>query len=177
VPHNTHELDAWVMATAPRAIAYARSLLVDWHRAEDVVQDCYCRLLARADIYDLPNDGLKLLLRAVTNACINATQRRRAIVELADDPASQVPSPDALAMHGELSDAVQAGLQLLPPLQRAALELKALGQTQSDIGLALGVSPSHAGVLIHRARRTLALQLAPFLEVSPVATQSSHDDA
>src|SRR5207248_8790329 len=69
------ELDAWVLETAPRALAYARSLLGDLDQAEDVVQDCYCRLLAKADVYDLPRDGLKLLFKAVGNACINRATR------------------------------------------------------------------------------------------------------
>src|SRR5262245_30361949 len=50
-------VDAWVRETLPRAVAYARSLLRDLPAAEDVAHDCYCRLLRRADIYDLPRDG------------------------------------------------------------------------------------------------------------------------
>ena len=51
------------------------SLIRDHAAAEDVAHDCYCRLLRRADIYDLPRDGTKLLYRAITNACINRFQR------------------------------------------------------------------------------------------------------
>ena len=57
------ELDAWVLATAPRAVAYARSLLRNPDDADDIVQDCYCRLIAKATVYDLPRDGFKILLR------------------------------------------------------------------------------------------------------------------
>ena len=168
-----HDLDAWVLATAPRAVAYARFLLRDPHQAEDVVQDCYCRLLAKADVYDLPRDGLKLLLRAVTNACINAKTRRRSFFRLvrSDGDAEAVADPtDAAAlpaeqylMHQELADAVADGLQRLPQQQRAAVQLKALGHTQQEIAKALGVTPANAGVLVHRARQALALYLTPFL--------------
>jgi RNA polymerase sigma-70 factor (ECF subfamily) len=164
------DLDAWVLETAPRAVAYARSLLRDPDRAEDVVQDCYCRLLARADVYDLPRDGLKLLMRAVTNACINLKTRRRPWFPLtrgdgeADDPpdAAAVP-PDQHLLHKELSAAVTAGLRTLPPRQRAALELKGLGHSQQEIADILNVTPTHAGVLVHRARQALAAYLTPFL--------------
>src|SRR5439155_26473074 len=47
-PAAPGNLDAWVLATAPRAVAYAAALLRDAVLAEDVVQDCYCRLLQKA---------------------------------------------------------------------------------------------------------------------------------
>lgn len=168
------DLDAWVLETAPRAVAYARSLLRDADDADDVVQDCYCRLLAKADVYDLPRDGLKLLLRAVTNACINLRTRRKPMFRLArpnadgDDVADDPPDPAAdgpadQLVHKELAEAVAVGLQILPPQQRAALELKSLGHSQQEIAEILDVTPTNAGVLVHRARLALANYLAPFL--------------
>ncbi len=171
---RSDELDAWVLATAPRAVAYARSLLRNPDDADDVVQDCYCRLLAKADVYDLPRDGLKLLLKAVTNACINLRTRRRPLFRLvraepdgseqADDPPDgRALVPEQSLAHRELGEAVAAGLAKLPPQQRAALELKSLGHSQQEIADALGVTPSNAGVLVHRARQALAGHLAPYL--------------
>ncbi len=168
------DLDAWVLATAPRAVAYARSLLKNPDDADDVVQDCYCRLLAKAGTYDLPRDGLKLLLTAVTNACINLRTRRRPFFRLvrtdpdgteqADDPADPgAAAPDERLAHRELADGIAAGLRTLPPQQRAALELKSLGHTQQDIAEILSITPSNAGVLIHRARHALAAYLAPLM--------------
>lgn len=172
------ELDAWVLETAPRAVAYARSLLRDPDDADDVVQDCYCRLLARADVYDLPRDGLKLLLRAVTNACINLRTRRKPTFRLtrpsadgyeADDPPdpAAVGAADSLA-HKELADAVAAGLRTLTQQQRAALELKSLGHSQQEIAEILDVTPTNVGVLVHRGRQALAKYLTPFLGGEPV---------
>jgi RNA polymerase sigma factor (sigma-70 family) len=168
------ELDAWVLATAPRAVAYARSLLHDSHSTDDIVQDCYLRLLAKAQVYDLPRDGLRLLLRAITNACINARTRRKPVLRLVradegsgqgveDPPDRAAVSPELNLMEQELRDAVAAGLLGLPPQQRAALELKTIGHTQQEIGDILSVSPANAGVLVYRARQALAAYLAPFL--------------
>lgn len=167
------DLDAWVLETAPRAVAYARSLLRNAVDADDVVQDCYCRLLARADAYDLPRDGLKLLLTAISNACINLRTRRKPAFRLVradgtedvaeDPPDPTAASPDERMVHRELADAVAAGLRTLPTQQRAALELKGLGHTQQEIAEILGVSASNAGVLVHRARQTLAAYLAPLM--------------
>jgi RNA polymerase sigma-70 factor (ECF subfamily) len=169
------DLDAWVLSTAPDAVAYAASLLRDRGAAEDVVQDCYCRLLQKADVYDLPRDGRKLLFESVTNACINRATRARLVLSL--DAASEdevtlhdvvadksAATPERALMHRELEQAVAAALATLPVAHRAALELKSLGHSLQDIGEALGVSPNYAGVLIHRARQAMAERLAPFLE-------------
>jgi RNA polymerase sigma-70 factor (ECF subfamily) len=166
------DLGAWVLASAPAAVAYAASLLRDRAAAEDVVQDCFCRLLQKADAYDLPRDGRKLLFRAVTNACLNRVSRGRPLLSLytgdgglhevvadrAAEPAERV------LMRRELEQAVAEALQELPPTQRAALELKSLGHSLQEIADALGVSPSNAGVLVHRARQATARRLAPHLE-------------
>jgi len=163
------------LATAPRAVAYAASLLRDAGRAEDVVQDCYCRLLQKATNYDLPRDGVKLLFRAITNACINLATRERPVLSLdtagrgGEDGPRYAPAdrsalqPERVLMYRELQQAVDEGLALLPLTQRAALQLKSLGHTQQEIAELLEVSVSNAGVLIHRARQTLAAHLAPFL--------------
>src|SRR5205823_6085807 len=117
-----------------RALAYATSLLRDRTRAEDVVQDCYCRLLQKAAAYDLPRDGLKLLLKAVSNACINLATRERRHLSLDAararndgpgwEPADHTSEePERVMMYHELERAVAAGLARLPVTHRAALEL------------------------------------------------------
>src|SRR4051794_34453271 len=75
-------IGAWVADTVRRALAYATTLVRDRAEAEDIVHDCYLRLMARSDRYDLPNDGTKLLFRSITNACINRGRRRAPVVSL-----------------------------------------------------------------------------------------------
>ena len=168
------DLDAWVLETAPRATAYARSLLGSIHEAEDIVQDCYCRLIAKAGTYDLERDGLKLLFTAIGNACINLRTRRKPAFSLSrpdgaggertEDPAdAKAVAPADLAVGNELEVAIAQGLRLLPTQQRAAVELKSFGYSQQEIAEMLGITTSNAGVLVHRARQTLAQYLAPYL--------------
>lgn len=88
------DLDDWVRATLPRALAYGRALLRDPAAAKDVVQDCYFRLLERAGRYDLPRDGLKILLRAVTNACIDRRGRERVLLSLDGEEGAAVEPAD-----------------------------------------------------------------------------------
>ncbi len=170
IPHDDSDpLSAWVLATAPRAVAYATSLLRDREKAEDVVQDCYCRLMAKAHVYDLPRDGLKLLLTAVSNACINLRSRRRSFVSLfsregrgteVEDRSAQEPGRRLL--DRELSEAIARGLARLPVRQRAAIDLKSQGLSLQEVAEILGVSPSNAGVLVHRARAAMEEYLAPY---------------
>ena len=168
-PDHPAALDTWVRSTLAGAVAYARSLLRDPATAEDVVHDCVCRLLRRADVYDLPNDGTKLLYRAITNACINDTQRARPVGSLDRDELGdrltdgRTAGPLEEAAASELEAALNRGMARLSVMQRAALELKALGHTLEDIADTLGLSNTNAGVLIHRARKALATELAVYL--------------
>ena len=177
-PDSNGTKEAWVLATLPRALAYATSLLRDRALAEDVAHDCYVRLLARADSYDLPRDGTKLLYTAITNACIDKNYRDRRMLSLEiDELASsegttsladkRACDPHELAAHHELEEALAGELNNLTVAQRGAVELKSLGYSLEEIAEALGTSLSNAGVLVHRARKILAERLAKFLENPP----------
>ena len=143
-----------------------------------MVHDCYVRLLEKADIYDLPADGTKLLYKAITNACIDRNYRDRSSLSLEialagelDGPRdvadTRTCDPQELASHRELEEAVACELGRLTVAQRGALELKSLGYSLAEIGEALAISPSNAGVLVHRARQALADRLARFWQEPP----------
>lgn len=166
-------LSTWIRESLPKALAFARSLVADRHAAEDVVHECICRLLEREDRYNLPRDGFKLLLRSIANACIDRSRRAGRIrwqtgLDAQSDWAHEFVDPRSvepyqLAVHRELETAVGEALRHLPLKQRAALELKSLGCSLSEIAETLEVSESHAGVLVHRARRALSRELECFL--------------
>jgi RNA polymerase sigma-70 factor (ECF subfamily) len=164
-------LDDWVRATLPRAVGYARALLRDPAAADDVVQDCYARLIERADRYDLPRDGLKILLRSVTNACIDRRARERVLLSLdgePDDPTGGVidrrsPDPPQEAIARELAERIEEALSKLPVGQRAAIHLTGLGYTLPEVAEMIGTTHGNARVLVHRARKTLEADLGPFL--------------
>jgi RNA polymerase sigma factor (sigma-70 family) len=169
------ELGRWIADTVQRALAYAVTLVRNRAEAEDIVHDCYGRLLTKSDRYDLPSDGTKLLYKAITNACINRTRRRPPVVSL--DAAEHEPGsggrslvdksdagPEHRAILGELEVAVAGALSELPVSQRAIVELRSLGHTSAEIAEMLEISHANARVLLHRARQTLATRLRPFIE-------------
>jgi RNA polymerase sigma factor (sigma-70 family) len=161
--------ETWVLAVGPRALAYALSLVHNATKAEDVVQECFYRLLRRASNYDLERDGLKLLFKAISNLCINLATREKTLLSLdstseADNDPFPFPDrtalrPDLILQHKELEEQVRQALQTLPPLQRAAVELRALGMSKDEIAETIGVTSTNAGVLVHRGRQTLAREL------------------
>jgi RNA polymerase sigma-70 factor (ECF subfamily) len=169
------ELGSWIADTVQRALAYATTLIRNRAEAEDIVHDCYSRLLARADRYDLPGSGTKLLYKAITNACINRTQRPPPVVSL-DAVGGGLGSashaladkaeagPEQHAIHGELEAAVAAALGELPVTQRAIVELRSLGHASAEVAEMLEISQANERVLLHRARQTLAMRLRPFIE-------------
>jgi RNA polymerase sigma-70 factor (ECF subfamily) len=174
LPEAFDEMHGWMVDILPRAVAYASSLLKDRSVADDVVHDCICRLILKADVYDLKLDGAKLLYRAVTHACFNHNSRERLHISLdgrgsSDSRAFEIEDRRMIApvqplLDRELERAIADALARLPMAQRAALELKSLGQSQQEIAEALETTLSNAGVLIHRARQAMARQLAPYLE-------------
>jgi RNA polymerase sigma-70 factor (ECF subfamily) len=176
-------LDAWAAEVIPRAVAYARTLVARPSDAEEVVHDALCRLLGHKE-YDLISDGSKLLFRSITNACINRRKRRRELVSLdamSEGGASWAalrdwkPADPAEAAAGrELNAAIQAALADLPVMQRAAVELKSMRYSLEEIAGMLDVSASNAGVLIHRARRTLAQRLAPYFPERETAREMNY---
>ncbi|HWA99666.1 MAG TPA: RNA polymerase sigma factor [Pirellulales bacterium] len=166
---DRHPLDAWVLNTLPRAVRYAQSLLMNSSDADDLVHDCYCRLLQKSSRYDLARDGTKLLYRSITNACIDRARKvqRTVSIHRGDDDEStdhmmidtKSETPAAIVARRELNDAIGLALAGLPVEQRAALELKSMGYSLAEIAQAIEVSESNAGVLVHRARRAVADQL------------------
>jgi len=167
-------LERWLVAVVPRAIAYARSLTSRPDDAEDVVHDVICRLLRHRE-YDLLADGERILFRSITNACISRRGRAREMAsldtrspetgDLVEQPEAPAESdPVAAAVTGELAAAVRRELAGLPPLQRAAVELKAMDRSLREIAEILDVTPANAGVLVFRGRKLLAERLAPYLQ-------------
>ncbi len=163
--------EAWILSTLPRALAYAASLLRDRSLVEDVVHDCYVRLLRKQGVYDLPRDGTRLLYKAITNACVDLNHRERTFVSLDRDfdtgsshtiADERTPGPLPAAIGDELEEALASGLARLPQSQRSALELKSLGHSHREIAEALGTSESNAAVLVHRARKELTMFLGSF---------------
>jgi len=164
-------LGVWIARTVQPALAYAITLVRNRHDAEDIVQECYRKLLARSGHYDLPRDGDKLLYKSITNACINLIQRRPATTNIDDLRDAVFPPgaedgrpPESRLIQREMEKAIEQALADLPVNQRAVLELSSLGHSLVDVAEMVDVSHANARVLLHRARQSVAEKLKVFRE-------------
>jgi RNA polymerase sigma-70 factor (ECF subfamily) len=85
--------------------------------------------------------------------------------EFPENPPADLSAPDPAeaASGGELATALRAALSALDPVQAEVFCLVCLdGLDYSEAAVALGVTASHAGVLLHRARAALRERLAAF---------------
>jgi RNA polymerase sigma-70 factor (ECF subfamily) len=140
---------------------------------EDVVQEVFLRVVrARAD-YRPEARFTTWLYRIVFNLCANERERRRPAgsldqerEELGETRADERLAPPAEGLErGDVVLAVRAAIGRLPERQRMALVLAKYEELPYDeIGRVLGVSEKAIKSMVHRARETLRVELAAFLE-------------
>ena len=148
---------------AGRLAAIARREGVAPIDALDVVQDAFHTLLQRpeaASLRDRPDEAARLLAVIVRNAARNARRRHhraRPHVELAGlELEASEPPPDAALDHAETSAQLAGCMARLGEIHRHVITLRVLEELSGDeAARALGVTPGHVAVLLHRARKQL----------------------
>jgi RNA polymerase sigma-70 factor, ECF subfamily len=146
---------------------------------EDMVQEVFLRLIRARDRYQPTARFTTWLYRIVFNLSVNETQRARGRATWSlDQPIGadgeglchdaldeDTPDPSAGLARDDAVEAVRAAIAELPQKQRMALVLaKYEDMPYAEIGSVLGSSEKAIKSLIHRARETLRVRLAPFLE-------------
>ena len=156
------------------------------HEAEDLVQETYVRAWRAFDRFERRSSVRTWLYRIATNVCLTALDRRRrrplpsGLVPPSPDPYAPAepapgdvpwlePVPDRLvvdkrgdpaevmAVRHSVRLALVAGLQVLPPRQRAAfIVCDVLGVSAADAAELLDVSIVAVKSLLQRARARLA---------------------
>lgn len=158
----------------------AYRILSDADAAADATQDAFLRAFRAIGQYR--GGSFKAwILRIVTNTCydqLRAKQRRPTasleallVSDLVPTPSfvDQAESPEAYAERQELSQAIQAGINTLPPDQRIALTLcDVAGMSYQEIAKATRVSLGTVKSRISRARAKLRSYLLAQQELLPV---------
>lgn len=140
-------------------LAIARRRTLSAADAEDVVQEAMARAAQKADL-DLDNAGA-WLTRVVINLCIDIQRRRTRTLPIEHVAAcATTPGHEQRVCDQEEARWVAAQTALLPPRQRAALLLRASGQSVEELARELGVSRSAGEAALKRARITLRGKLA-----------------
>jgi RNA polymerase sigma-70 factor (ECF subfamily) len=144
--------------------------------AEDIVQETFLKAYQELGRFEARAGVGTWLHRIAANCAIDLMRRRPAKESrrlggsppdalLAGLP-SQAPGPERQAIGGELRGLVQAALQTLTPLERAAFTLRHLEQcTVHEIAALLDQSPEAARHSIFRAVAKVRRALGPALRV------------
>lgn len=145
---------------------------------EDLVQEVFLRVIRARARYRPTARFSTWLYRIVFNLCLNeqARRARRSEVSLEADEGSTTPrlaglaDPDALAPfegleRADVVRAVRAAIAALPENQRMALLLaKYEDMPHVDIAVVMDSSEKAIKSMVHRARESLRVRLAPFLQ-------------
>jgi len=140
--------------------------------ALDLVQDAFHTLLQREDLRARPaEEAVRVLAAIVRNAARNLRRRHhhaRPHVELDEDAlAAAEPSPEAALAQAVTAAQVVGCMAALGDVHRHVITLRVLEELSGDeAAAALGVTPGHVAVLLHRARK----QLARCMEAQTAAT-------
>jgi RNA polymerase sigma-70 factor, ECF subfamily len=138
--------------------------------AEDVVQESFLRAYRHLGRFEARSHFGTWLYRIVANCALEHIRTRlarqtRAPMESIDAvttiPASESPGPDRLAASSGMREHVDAALEGLSPLERAAFTLRHdEGRSIEEIGKTLGLGRSAAKHAVFRAVKKLRVELA-----------------
>jgi RNA polymerase sigma factor (sigma-70 family) len=143
--------------TRTKYIRFAESILYNTQDAEDVVQDCYIRLLERKERGAILNQEA-YMMQAVRNASLDLLRKNRP--EELDEQywENKVRSPDLWQqlMQKEQAAQLRQLMQLLSEKQRTAFYLRDVeGYELSEIEALMGINNEAVRAHISRARKQL----------------------
>jgi RNA polymerase sigma-70 factor, ECF subfamily len=153
---------------AGRLAAIARHEGVSAIDALDVVQDAFHTLISRPDsqaLRDKPDDAARVLSAIVRNAARNLRRRHHQAkphVDVDDQPlTAREPTPDEALEQATTQAQLVGCLAKLGDAHRHVITLRVLEELSGEqAAQALGVSPGHVAVLLHRARKQLEACMA-----------------
>ena len=173
-PH-TGGVTEFESATSPlrqELTAHCYRMLGSWDEAEDAVQETYLRAWRAWERFEHRSSVRTWLHRIATNVTLSALEGRgrRALpsglgAPSADDLPEFLPAEAWIQPYAEDRDdlrlALIAGLQTLPPVQRAVLLLReVLAFPAAEVGHLLDLTPAAVKSTLQRARARL-LRCAP----------------
>jgi RNA polymerase sigma-70 factor (ECF subfamily) len=158
-PVSGPDLDSIYDEHADAVFRFAYRMTGETAQAEDVVQDCFLALSRGAAAYDPARGTMRAFLLGVARRILLRRWREQSRFEALEDGDAAVETLDIDGL--EIADAVAAGVQALPPLQREALVLAEYeGMTMNEIAQAAGASVGVVKARLHRARENLRKSLA-----------------
>jgi RNA polymerase sigma-70 factor (ECF subfamily) len=170
---DSNAFDRLARRYAKRAFAVANRMLQNSADAEDVVQDSFIATVNAIDSFEPGRPFGPWFIRIVVNKSLTAIRSRAAESkhlrgsELAENDAV-VASSEVLRERAEIRDRFRAALVLLPQRQQLIVQLADVeGFTSAEIATQLEIPSGTVRWLLHRARETLRVALAPLRRTDP----------
>ena len=182
---NLDALELLVRDHYLRGVRVAYLILGDRSQAEDVVQTKFVELPEKIRHFDASREFSPWFLRSVVNAAINAAKRGSRMVSLEDDqelrpPAMDSwlariePGPEVALEAKETREDVMRALELLTPVQRAAIICRDyLELDEQEMTESLHIPRSSVKWRLHSARKRLRALLCRY-GPSPAKAVSRH---
>jgi RNA polymerase sigma-70 factor (ECF subfamily) len=149
--------------TARQVWLYIARMTGDRRLADDLLQECYYRFLRSTASFSSDDHRRHYLFRIATNLVHDHRRRARIDHSSSARVEGELPAERGDA-DGRLASRIDVGraLQQLKPRDRSLLWLAyAQGWSHEEIAATLGLKASSLKALLHRARRRLAVLLAP----------------
>ena len=182
---QTGDLDAFeefFNAYQRPVFATALAITRDPSVAEEVLQDCFVKAFRVKERLRTDCSPLPWLQRVTINLCYSRLGRKRTFVEpltsaIASVVADLGPRPDQVAESREILEALQRGIDKLPPKQRTAIVLYYLhGYSLAE---AAEIARCNVGTMksrLHYALRTLRVRLPVERRQAPRSAVAVIDD-
>jgi len=142
-----------------RIFRFALACLQNQEDAEDAVQEVFIRAARSAKRYQPTGRFMSWLFQIAANRIrtLAAARAARQVIPLEYGEEAARCLTDDVDQAMELRECVTTCLATLSEQQRMALVLKEIeGQSYDGIAAALGLTPGHVRVLLHRARKRMA---------------------
>jgi RNA polymerase sigma-70 factor (ECF subfamily) len=147
--------------------ALCRQLLGTVERAEDAAQDAFVRAYRGFAAYDARQPFGPWIMRIARNLCLDILRRRRTErgifgSEAEEAAAAELEDADGLRslLTAERASAVQSAVAKLPERYRVPLTLAYFAdESYDEIAATLGITRTHVGVLLCRAKQSLRKSL------------------
>jgi len=153
-----------------RAMRVAFAILRDAAEAEDIVQEAFVRVWARAAQWRAGEGGsfAAWLTRITVNLAIDLRRRPRpAPLGEKDDFPATGPGSDQVVAGRQIGARIRAAMAALPERQRTAFALCQIERMHNaEAARSLGISLGALELLLVRARKSMRRQLADLIEGS-----------
>jgi RNA polymerase sigma-70 factor (ECF subfamily) len=170
------DLSRLIEGEIPRLRRYARALARDIARADDLVQSCLTRALAKQHLWQPGTDLRAWLFTILHNQHVNDVRRsvREGVTIAVEEAPVLSVAPGAIAAL-ELRD-LEAAIAKLAPEQRQVILLVGLeGMQYEEVALILGIPIGTVRSRLSRGREQLRRLMDMDEDVAPRATQPAKE--